>query len=460
MEGSVMAFPHLVRKSAPRGAALVASFLAVSVLTTLAIAISELSVTNSYTLTSSEDRLQALLLAQAGMNMAIARIKKLPDGPNALQTNWGPHQFIRVDKTTGGGFIILTAYGSVENKLSAGNVTRVERRLEAVLKPSSQQGAFRAGAFGDATLDAGGNINTDSYDSRGIPIVKADGTPELDGAGQPMYTPATYNQQVKATARLKTRPNTLADPITATEMGAPDGAYTAAELADFRTTSVGSNGDVGSNGSISAVGALVINGDATPGPGQTVSGGGTITGSTSSALVPMSLDIPYYTPPAGLAVTAVPSTISAGTYRFASWPSADYTVTGDVTVYLDGDMIQNGGKVITLAPGASLTIWQGAGSFTLNGGGIINGAPSRNPKEFTLITSTVDTVKLAGGAQFYGTVYAPLAHVDVEGNAASFGAVLGKTVDLTGTADFHYDVNARSPAIIESITLVTYRELE
>jgi hypothetical protein len=515
-----------------RGIALVSAMIAVVVLATLSLALSMMSISNNNMLTNSEDRMQALLLAQSGLNMAIKRYSTLPDGNRVLVMNFGPNQVIRVDKQTTGAGIRLVSYGAIVNRNGAGNrsdnldldgdlnVTELVayRRMEAVLVPTSSQGSFRSGAFGDALLDAHGNITTDAYNSDGVPIMKRD--PGVDGivgnaddpldryagpdgilntaddytypkyipettaaAGPdgvlgtvddvqtPRFTAANYNQQIKSAARIygdpaagiAPRPNTLADPITAAELGTSGYAYTAAELAAFRETTLGGNGDVGSNAGVSAVGALVIYGDATPGPGQTVTGGGLVTGSTAAATTPWTLDIPVYSAPAGLPVSTLGATLGAtGTttiQRLTSWPSTDLTVQGDVTIYLEGDFLQNGTKAITLAPNAKLTIYQSTGTFTLNGGGIVNGS-SKKPADFTLVSSSTSTVKLAGGAEFYGTVYAPKAPVVVIGNADSFGAFVGATVDLGGTADFHYDMAAKSPGIITTVSVAAYRELD
>jgi hypothetical protein len=514
-----------------RGIALVSALLAIIVMATMSLALSMLSVSNNNVLTNSEDRMQALLLAQAGLNMAIKRWNTLPDGAKVMVTNFGPNQIIRVDKQTTAGGIRLTSYGAIVNRSGVGNradnldldgdlnVTELVawRRMEAVLVPTSSQGSFRSGAFGDAFLDAHGNITTDSYNSDGVPIMKrdagADGiagsaddpvnryagpdgllntaddyiypkyVPETTtGAGPdgvmgtvddvqvPRFTPANYNQQVKTAARIygdpangvAPRPNTLSDPITA-ELGTPGYAFSAAELLKFRETPLGENGDVGSNAGVSAVGALIIYGDATPGPGQMVTGGGYVTGSTAAATAPWVLDIPVYSAPAGVSVSAMTGTLgAAGTTtikRLSSWPSTNVTVQGNVTIYLEGDFSQNGQNAVTLAPNSKLTIFQSTGSFTLNGGGIINGS-NKKPADFTLVSSSTTEVKLAGGAEFYGTVYAPKAPVKIIGNADSYGAFVGATVDLGGTADFHYDMAAKSPAIVTNVNVAAYRELD
>jgi hypothetical protein len=516
----------------PRGVALVAAFMALVVMATMSIALSMMSVSNNNTLTSSEDRTQALLLAQAGVNMAIKRYASLPDGAKVMLMSFGSNQVIRVDKATAGGTITLTAYGAIVNRAGAGNRTDtldldgdlditelvVYRRIEAVLVPSSSSGSFKAGAFGDAMLGANGSIETDSYNSNGVPIMTLDtgadgvaGTADdpkdryagpdgllntaddyvypkykpvttmsagtdgvlgtADDYAVPTFTAATYNQQVKTAARVygnpaagvAPRPNTPSDPLTAAELGATTYAYTAAEQLAFRTTTQGGNGDVGSNGPISAVGALTVYGDATPGPGQAVTGGGTITGSTAAAPSVWTLDIPNYSAPTGLAVTTPTATIGATgvttNVRFSSWPSADYTIKGNVNIYLEGDFTQNGAKAITLSAGAKVTIYQKTGTFTLNGGGIVN-ASNKKPSDFTLVSSSTNAVKLAGGAEFYGTVYAPKAPVTLIGNAASYGALVGATMDVGGTADFHYDMAATSPGIVTTFSLAAYRELD
>lgn len=527
-----------------RGAALVAAFIAMVVFATMALALSMVSTSNTTVLSDSTARMKALMLAQAGMNMAASRIRNnvtsimsmndavratAPSGATAQtwvqNLTMSPNEFMRIDRSdvniAGVGLAIrLTSWGVIQGQAggrqtyTAADGSTIQnttfRKIEAVLLVKTGEGSFIAGAFGDTGLVANGSIQTDSYDSRGVPVMKlnpafvvGNGQPQYiadtgsvgpDGiAGSaddvqskgpdgvlgtaddvlyPKFSYATYNQQVHISPRLKgppERPNTTLDPVTAAELGSPNVAYTNAELDAFRTSTAGANGDVGTNGSISAVGALVIFGDATPGPGGTVTGGGTITGSTAPAPQPWALNQPIITiPTSGITGNSLPSGNSAvtlgvtgsnTTYVFSAMDSRDYTMQGHVTIYLTGDFINNGNDKITVSAGSDLTIYQTAGTFTMNGGGIVNAA-NMNPNDFTLVSTSSSTVRIAGNNTFYGTVYAPNAPVVLTGTAETYGALVGRSMDISGTSDFHYDVAATSPGIVQTISLVSYREMD
>jgi hypothetical protein len=48
-------------------------------------------------------------------------------------------------------------------------------------------------------------------------------------------------------------------------------------------------------------------------------------------------------------------------------------------------------------------------------------------------------IHLAGNGALSAAVYAPNADVRINGNGDVMGAVVGRTIELTGNAAFHYD---------------------
>ena len=109
--------------------------------------------------------------------------------------------------------------------------------------------------------------------------------------------------------------------------------------------------------------------------------------------------------------------VAAGTYCFHNVTltgGATLQVSGPVVINLTGELKASGGSFAnqTHIP-LNLQI---ASSFTGNNG-----------------------VSLNGGADAYLTVYAPMTDVSLNGNTSLFGAVLGKTLTLSGNPDVHYD---------------------
>jgi len=120
-------------------------------------------------------------------------------------------------------------------------------------------------------------------------------------------------------------------------------------------------------------------------------------------------------------------------------------VQGNVRIYFTGQLKMSGGASVTLAPGATLEIYLGAG-MDLSGHCVIN--PSGIPSRCSIygLPGTTD-MKYAGTAQAFCKLYAPNADITITGDFDFNGSLLGKTVKLSGSAAFHYDeaLNAGKP---------------
>jgi hypothetical protein len=112
-------------------------------------------------------------------------------------------------------------------------------------------------------------------------------------------------------------------------------------------------------------------------------------------------------------------------------------VTGDATLYVDGNFSTSGTGYVYLAPGASLKLYiSGLGS--VSGTGIINGTGyAKNFSVFGLPTCTA--FSYSGSSAFIGTVYAPSADFSFSGSAGAFGSFSANTVTVSGGAHVAYD---------------------
>jgi hypothetical protein len=104
--------------------------------------------------------------------------------------------------------------------------------------------------------------------------------------------------------------------------------------------------------------------------------------------------------------------VEFGTVKGMKMPGS-ITVTGPVEIYLAGD-------------------------FDLTGQGTVN--TTKNPHDFKLVSSGLN-VKIVGGASFYGSIFAPNAHIHMAGNADVYGAAIGNTVKMAGAFQFHVDAS-------------------
>ena len=223
------------------------------------------------------------------------------------------------------------------------------------------------------------------------------------------------------------------------------------------------NGNIGSNGSISMSGSVINYGSANPGSSGTISmsGGPYVSGTTTNLATPIAFpNPPAYSPPiasSGDFQPASNTTLAAGTYRFnkITLSSATLTFSGDVTIYVDGDVSVSGTAKFSLPVGSKVRIIQGSGSFNLSGGGLVN--TSQVPSNFSL-TSSGGNVNFSGDAAFYGTVYAPNAVFSASGNTHYYGAFAASSMNISGGANFHRDEDAGLTAVPGSYRIRSWIE--
>ena len=107
-------------------------------------------------------------------------------------------------------------------------------------------------------------------------------------------------------------------------------------------------------------------------------------------------------------------TLPPGTFYFNSAMldgQAYLEITGPTTLYIDGNA-------------------------TLTGGGVIN--LTEDPHDL-IIYARGPTVRMSGGATFYGALIAPTATIRIEGTFDAYGTVLAQFLDLDGNTNFHVD---------------------
>jgi hypothetical protein len=294
--------------------------------------------------------------------------------------------------------------------ISSGTFNGVTRSLQIVTSAVNNANPFQGGLFGDVQVDALGTFFSDGYNS----------------------AKGSYASQAK---------NSYTFPSTGK-------TFTYADT----TGSIGSNHNIITNGNVT------IMGNSTPGPGSTSGPGGSIWGSTAPATAPTPLQPVTYTVPAGAAsapswlnntgmTLAPPAGQTSTTLHMSSFsPTGKGTITvnGNVTLYVDGSFSMNNQQALNITAGSSLTIYQGPGAndITINGQAVA-GATGSSPSasQFQVYSASTGTIKFNGGSQVYAAVYAPQAAFTNNGGNEFFGAMVASTMQLTGTASFHYDEN-------------------
>lgn len=184
-------------------------------------------------------------------------------------------------------------------------------------------------------------------------------------------------------------------------------------------TNVGADGDVASDGTISFIGHPVVRGDTIQNPNIDCG--------------PASTNLPSQGP---LRVNGSQNyTLTAGTYHFDSINisgSGRLTLTGPVTIYVDGTVYVGGNGIVTA---------------------------ENKPSNFMLYATGSEAINIAGTSTFYGAVYAPAADVTYTGNEDNYGAVIAKTYQQSGTSALHFDVALKDvTAPCTQVTLLSWQE--
>ncbi len=138
-------------------------------------------------------------------------------------------------------------------------------------------------------------------------------------------------------------------------------------------------------------------------------------------------------------------------YTIANLTGSVYVGASNTVLYVTGSIsIGSGGTKkgyapaeIHIAPGASLTIYMAGATASIGGNGVVNDTGlAKNFAYYGLPTNT--RLDLTGNGSFYGTIYAPQADFNLKGSGKTSvddftGASITKTTTMTGNFNFHYD---------------------
>jgi hypothetical protein len=112
----------------------------------------------------------------------------------------------------------------------------------------------------------------------------------------------------------------------------------------------------------------------------------------------------------------------------------DLIVTGNVSV------IGTAGVVISSGSTPSLNLYC-PGSIEIGGTGSLNGRNKATALAVwgTAASPATQSITISGTGDFIGTIYAPNANILLNGNGATNGAIIGKSMIVSGSGLFHYD---------------------
>jgi hypothetical protein len=204
----------------------------------------------------------------------------------------------------------------------------------------------------------------------------------------------------------------------------------------------GEKGSIASNGNIYLGGNSSIHGDARPGVGMSVDNPSKVSGNSDP------LTKPLYFPNgnAGSAATVndngnIPGGFLSKGGALTLKAGEKLTLPGG-TYYLSS-LNMGGGSTLTFT---GLTTVYCTGNFVMNG----HASTSQNlPKNLRIVmvspsnNTSAGKLSIGSGNALYAHIYAPQSPVNLTGSGDFYGAMVGESIDMSGTSAIHFDTALR-----------------
>lgn len=417
------------------GAVLLTTVCILSVLTLMAVSYLFLLKDNNYFVARDQSWNRALVLAEAGVEEAMAHINRgglatapqpySGDGWNVSGTNYS----LPATRTNlYGGIYSVLLYGSTSNATitSTGTVTAPlsGTELSRVIQVTAPfTSAFQVGiaSITTVTLTGGSKLTIDSYDS----------------SDTNLFPGGLYNV---------TNREDRGDIAVLTNSGGAFSLGNASIMGIVHTAPGGTMGQVniGPQGGVGTV--------------PYVTGGGN--GFESSAFFADDFNLTFpdvnvpYTSATVLANTISSSNVISsgqyiinGTLNIKNGGTLSVGAYQYVTIYVTGGVtMNNGGALINIQPGGTLIMYVGGASASFSQ--INNGGNANNFQYYGLPGNT--SITMGGQSAYIGTIYAPEAAIKMNGGGSTpldyQGAMVVQQLTSSGHFSMHYDENlAREP---------------
>ena len=235
-----------------------------------------------------------------------------------------------------------------------------------------------------------------------------------------------------------------------------------AEVDWYNYDSDDANMKVGTNstavGSVRLASSAIIKGDVAVGVGGDpdtaieLQGSATIEGN-STALIE-EVELPPITVPE--AIDSMPSsgiinndiTISdSGKYSSINLGNSETVIiSGDVTLYVIGDITLGNSAELQVEENSSLTLYLGGDFEGKNSSSVNNLTEDAKNLQIYGMDSCED-IRFKNSSDLFGTIYAPNADVIMDNSANVYGAVVSKSFDMKNSGIFMYDASLRDSSV-------------
>jgi hypothetical protein len=405
-----------------RGSALLASLIAVTVLSMILASYLAMSQRQSVSVARSQAWNAAIAVAEGGVEEAMAQLNR---GIGAGALNLAANGW---EQKAGGN------YGPQQRRYLGSNYYDVV--IVPGDKPVIHSTGYTAAPYGASPISREVQVTTTS---KAAPLfaVAMVAKEKIDFKGFNTATDSFDSDNATYSS------NGRYDPAKTSEAGDVASSFGLVNVGNAKIkgkvqTGPTGNSDIGSNGSVGSA-AWVNGGNIGIQPGWSAND--------------FNVDFPDVLEPFSSGFSPVSGTVGATNYTYVLG-SDNYLMTsltlkskemmyvnGNAVLYVTGDVLMQGNSSsqIIIGPGASLTVYVGGASavFTqVNNQG--------NAKSFSYYGLPANTsVSFGGNAAVIGTIYSPNADFTVGGGGNDVydfeGSVMAKTIKMNGHYNFHYD---------------------
>ena len=200
--------------------------------------------------------------------------------------------------------------------------------------------------------------------------------------------------------------------------------------------------------------SATITGDAAVGPAGdpdtviTLGSGAEITGETAAltqAYAAAPIEVPQWLDdlPIQSTINGNKTISNSGKYAGVNLKNGKIlTITGNVTLYVTGDLKLNNSGEFRLAAGAALTLYLG-GDIEVRNSGQINNL-TKIPANLQIYgQASCRTIRLKNGSDVFAVINAPEADVTLYNSGDMYGSLIAKTLVLDNSAALYFDVTLR-----------------
>jgi len=147
--------------------------------------------------------------------------------------------------------------------------------------------------------------------------------------------------------------------------------------------------------------------------------------------------------------------LSDGNYELGSL-SGNVAVTGNVTLYVKGDVAFGGDEKLLIAPGAHLKLYVAGAKTKITS--VVNQTGLAEAMSYFGLPSNKE-VTLTGNSVMTAAIYAPDASITISGGVAVNGSVVGADATLNGNSAFHFDESLARLGPRRAIAVASWNEL-